>query len=486
MSVTSRGIEVQEGKTTNDVDVRLERGAIVKGHVTSSDGQALDDVSVTVDGAPVFRAFPRNNAREVTDMNGDYPLAGVGPGSRHVTFSKSGFVPQTKSIDAASGRETTLDATLDRGRELHGRVIDESGEGVASADVRADFESMAPTRTDPDGAFIMTGLRDQHYRVIARKNGYIEAHADDVDPNGPPITLTLRRGGSITGHVTGLSDVELANAFVLVTGPGVASNARVDASANFVLQGIPDGTFNVEASARNGAQVRRTPRKSVQVMSGSAPPVELSFAEGFTIRGRVPAQGQPLPDSTVTFSPADGSSASGGNFAHVESDGTYVATGITAGDYNAFVLAPPYGVVFNDRVTISNSMTYDIDVRASAVHGRVVDATTNAPLPDAQIMFLPTAAGGSVSASPGIAPRPMTTDFDGRFSAGLVPERKWKVRVQREKYETTQLDVDVAPGMPDLDVRLSPASGITVRVTDARDGSAIVNAYVVATVIPLA
>jgi len=475
---SARGVEVQEGKTTSDVEVRLERGAIIKGHVTSSDGQPLDGVNVTVDGAPLFRGYVRNNtARDSTDMNGEYTLDGVVAGSRRVTFSKSGFVPQTKSVDAASGREMTLDATLDRGRELHGRVIDESGQGVASADMRADFESLPPTRTDPDGAFVMTGLRDQHYRLVARKNGYVEAHADDVDPNGPAVTLTLRRGGTITGHLSGLSDAELANAFVLVTGPGVTSNARVDASANFVVQGIPDGTFNIEASARTGGQMRRTPRKSVQVMSGSAPPVELSFAEGFTVGGRVTAHGQPLPDSSVTFSPADGATAMGGNFAHVESDGTYAATGITAGDYNVYVMAPPYGVVFSDRVTVGNSMTYDIDVRATTLRGRVVDAATNAPLPDAQIIFMQAADKVPV----GVAPRPMSSDFDGRFSAGLVPERKWKLRVQREKYETAQLDVDVEPGMPDLEVRLSPATSLTVRVTDAQDGSAVVNAYVVAT-----
>ena len=47
-STSVRGLEVEEGKATTDVDVHMERGATVKGRVTTSDGQPLESVNVYV------------------------------------------------------------------------------------------------------------------------------------------------------------------------------------------------------------------------------------------------------------------------------------------------------------------------------------------------------------------------------------------------------------------------------------------------------
>ena len=117
------------------------------------------------------------------------------------------------------------------------------------------------------------------------------------------------------------------------------------------------------------------------------------------------------------------------------------------GQCNVFVSSPEYGAVYNDKVTVSGNMIYDVDVHASVVHGHVIDAQTSAPIPDAQIIFQPLDR-----ASPVISARATTTDFSGRFTSDLVQERKWRVRVQRDKYEATSIDVDVVPGMPEIEI----------------------------------
>ena len=331
-----------------------------------------------------------------------------------------------------------------------------------------------PVRSEADGTFAIGGLRDSRYRVVARKSGYVEAREEAVDPNGPALTLTLRRGGTITGRVTGLSETDLPYALVSVLGPGGSSNGRVDAAGNFSISGVADGKFAIDALIP-GTPPRRSARKSVEVVNGSAPAVELSFAEGITIRGRVTQARAALPGVNVGFAPNDpslGAPAIG----HTDADGSYVVSGLASGDYNVFVSAVDSGVVYNERATFSTSGVYDIDVRAWALRGRVVDAQSGAPIADAQIMFqqLGNAAGG------GMGVRPTVSDFSGRFVSDLVPEKKWRLRVQRDKYETTFMDVDIVQGMPEVEVRMNPASALTVRVVESRNGAPIAGAYVTA------
>jgi large repetitive protein len=467
----SHGIEVEEGKAAPDVEIHLERGATLKGRVASSDGQPLEGVTIMVeDPSRRMRSGPLGG--DATDANGAYVIDSVTPGSRMVMFNKSGYVAQRKTIDAASGKETTLDVTLERGRELHGKVIDESGQPVAQADIRGEGDTMIPpTRTESDGTFTLAGLRDVHLRVIARKSGYVEARVEDVDPAGPAVTLTLTRGGTITGHVSGATEAEMAALVVNAAGQGAVSNGRVDASGNFTLQGIPDGRFMVQASVM-GQQMRHTVRKAVEVVNGSAAPVELSFSEGYTMRGHITVHGQPLAGAMINFNAADATVGIGSS-ARSDTDGSYTATGLSNAEYNVLVMSPTADAIFNDKTTVSGNGVYDVDARASAVHGHVVDAKSGAPLPDAQVMFMPVEM-----TRPYTTPRPSTTDFAGRFSSDYVPERKWRLRVQREKYQTLFLDVEVGPGTPEVEARLEPASSVTVRIVDSRDGTPIAGANV--------
>jgi protocatechuate 3,4-dioxygenase beta subunit len=462
------GVEVEEGKASSDVEIHLEHGATLKGRVTSSDGQPVEGVNIFVDDSGRRLAFVAPG-RDSTDANGSYAIEGVTPGTRTVMFNKSGFVAQRKTIEAASGKEVALDVTLDRGRELRGKVIDESGRPVAMADVRVEGEQVVPVRTDSEGAFVIGGLKDAHARIVARKSGYVEARLDDVDPN-TSVTLTLKRGGTISGQVTGVSDSELQYVSVVAHGPGGAVNARADATGRFTLEGLADGRFMVEASL-NGQQMRRTPSKAVEVINGSAPPVALAFGEGYTLRGRVTAHGQPLGGSMITFGPANGQGS--GSSAQIDPDGSYVAAGLSSGEFTVVITSPIYGGVYLEKTTVSGSGVYDVDVRSSVVRGRVVDARSGVPLADVQISFQPAERGAAT-----VSVRPMSTDFQGRFASGLVPERKWRVRVQREKYQTAFVDVDVAPGAPDLDVRLEPAQSAIVHVVDARSGSPVSGAFV--------
>src|SRR5262249_30723210 len=152
----------------------------------------------------------------------------------------------------------------------------------------------ASVTSESDGRFTVSGLEDGRYSVSAQKNGYVGATADDVDPAaGRDVTLTLERGGTIAGRVTGLAPEELAQVRVSASGHNASASAQTDAGGDFTLTGIPDGTITLTAY-RPGMPMRSSAPKSVEVTNGSAPPVEIDFNAGITIRGRVTRNGVPV------------------------------------------------------------------------------------------------------------------------------------------------------------------------------------------------
>jgi large repetitive protein len=460
---TLNAVEVDDGKTTAGADIRLDPAAHVIGRVTAQDGTALAGVYVTAIETGARRDAGLDTA--MTDANGDYALTSVPAGDRRIAFTKTGFVRQEKSFTAEVGKDARVDAMLDRGLDLRGRVVDEAGQGVAGANVRvqSDAESSGSTRTDPDGGFVISGLGDLRYAVVAQRNGYMEARLDDISPAATSVvTLTLHRGGTITGHVSGAVSTDFAPVMVMVHGVvGIAPNGRADASGNFTIVGVPDGHFTVVANAvQSGGAPRTSPPVAVDVVNGSAGPVEITFKDGFTIQGRVTVNGRPVNSGSIRFTPTTPSEQAAGG--QISGDGTYGVAGVTAGSYQVGVSLPSsdYGYGYGTRYTASGSGVFDIDIPAGSLNGRVTDAQSGAPVPDAQIILSPTRSG---------AHRQGATDSQGSYSFDPMTEGSWRLNIQKDGYQAVVREITVS-GPTNVDVQLTAGSKLTVHVIDAIDG----------------
>jgi hypothetical protein len=114
----------------------------------------------------------------------------------------------------------------------------------------------------------------------------------------------LKTGGVISGHVTGLTDKELAQAVVMANNNNGGSSSTVDASGNFRIEGAPTGTVRVNARLQQGFGGSKTSQtKTVEVSAGSSAQVDLEFRSDTVIRGRVTRGGQPLPGAMISFFP---------------------------------------------------------------------------------------------------------------------------------------------------------------------------------------
>jgi len=264
---------------------------------------------------------------------------------------------------------------MSRGRDLTGRVVDANGQAVVNARlfIRNGGRPVSGMNqaifSDGNGQFKFEGLPDGHYAISAMKDGFVNAAADGDVPSTTPLTITMKTGGTITGRVVGLSDAELANAYVYGSSRSGSAHAQVDAGGTFTLRGVPDGNVSVSASA-GGMSPRHSAAKTVEVTNGIAPPVEIDFSQGMTISGHVTQNGAPIGGGNINFSPKKGSEGGSGQ---INGDGSYSVTGLGTGDFivRAFTYS---GSRYETDYTVTGSATFDIDMKGATLSGRVVDA----------------------------------------------------------------------------------------------------------------
>ena len=453
-------LTTEEGRTLRGVQVQLERGGQLRGRVTSG-GNPLEGARVR-SGQSIAVGGP-GLTDAVTDDKGEYAIDGIAAGERTIDFSKEGYLQKHKSVTVERSKEVRLDVQLDRGRELRGRVTDKSGRGISGARVNAMSTTgsggFRPASSDPDGNFTLDGLADGKYTINATKDGYVNARQNDVAvPAQAPLVLTMDTGGSISGRVRGLTEVESAD--VMASSSGSNSRAHVNPDGTFTIRGIPDGRVTLFAVAR-GTVMRQSSQKTVEVVNGSAPSVDIDFGEGISITGRVTRSGLPVPNGTVRFS-----SPTTNRGGEISSDGRYEVGGLVAGTYDVAIYSRG-GPLYNAKYTVSGNAIYDVQVSGGTLRGRVVDADTGAPIADANIW--------SQSSRERPIPYTATTDSDGRFILDAVTDGTFELHASsRQQYAPGTQTVTVNNGnAPDVEIRLARAQATGFRVVDAQSGASM-------------
>ena len=465
VTATRGDITAEDGKTVSGIDISLDRGASVSGRVTAA--------SAPVAGAQVHLAFQRSAffGNATTDGDGLYTLDGLAEGDHTIEFQKQGFVLLHKPVTITAGKDLHLDVELDPGRELRGRVVDHSGRGIAMANVATvagDGRPLAMVSSDGEGTFVMQGLADGSYKLTARKEGYVSAEASDVVlPQSGALTLTMETGATINGRVTGIPPEQFTQVMVSASGNTTRNQAFVDSSGNFALSGMPDGRVRVDAFLNAPGQRRTAPYKTITIENGVAPAVEMNFEEGITVSGHVTRIGGSVTMGNVLFVPrrppgTPPSSDRQPATAMIGSDGSYVASGLSAGDYDVRVNAPE--IAFATKYTAVASGTFDIDIRGALLRGHVVDASTGAPVANARVTVISRLpAYGSAS-----------TDSDGRFIVDALADATYDMNVSSDQYVTSSRQIVVASGaVPDVEIRLEQGPAVLIHLVDATTGAPI-------------
>lgn len=167
----------------------------------------------------------------------------------------------------AVAQQPAPEGTPAESRVITGRVVSESGQPLSGASVsasRSGGSTGQSTSTDGEGYFKLHGLDPGFYRLFASMPGYV-VQPPQMDPNntsfyrpGDSVSLTLIKGGVISGIVTNISGEPVVNVSIRVfrVRDGEGNRVRSAAFARpritddrgyYRIYGLLPGTYVVSA-----------------------------------------------------------------------------------------------------------------------------------------------------------------------------------------------------------------------------------------------
>jgi protocatechuate 3,4-dioxygenase beta subunit len=358
-------LEVRTGERNARIVIDPDGG--IRGEVAFQDGSAPDFYQVRLDGrVPVpFRA---TSVFHLTCPPGKHVLAIQGPGFREKTVT---------SIEVAVGKESDLGLQrLDRGRTVRGRVVSLGGKPIGGARVSSaalligDGSSLGAasgalgigrvdTTTAPDGTFVLSGLGDRAFSIVAEHVTEGRSTPAPVSAGGDPapLTLMLLPLGSLDGTVSrGGKPVENAV---------IAATSRAQGQARFIVKSGPDGRYRFDkltpdeyAIAAGESDNQLDQRITTRVARVGEEPAHLDLelaSGGASCRVRLPARGGEILNAQIYLASGALSAAVAGDLeqmilqrsegtvhiGHIVRNGAVTFAQLTAGAYTLCTVPLP-------------------------------------------------------------------------------------------------------------------------------------------------
>jgi len=475
------------GEEVDDpVEVRLVRGARVRGIVTDPEGKPLEDVAVgIVSNFDPWMVFD-NEARVVeidgveTEEDGRFDVLRVPANMKVVLVAldeQSRWQPtQMDLTELRPGENREIEVTLVLGATISGLVTDVNGTPIPRARVslqkldisltalNASIEDIMSDseHADDEGRFSFSGLPDGTYNIVLAEDDYrrmksdrIEVQAGDVIED---IVLVAESGLTLTGVVLDEDDKPVNNAWISARKPvsmmdwssnmdrDHAPDSRTDGEGKFALAGFDEGSLELRVR-HSGFEAAK-----VDVEAGDQDiVVKLSPTTGLSGIVVSLGDGEPVTDFTVAVVPEEGlfnladpfgmedrmESAKRPEDFKDREDGRFEITDIVPGGYNVIVSGDGFAQETIERVAIGPEGRKGLIVMLppeGAITGMVLDARTGAPIEGAAIS---TARGGVMemftAAFEGGENRVMT-DAEGRFRLAGLGDQPISPSVQHEAY----------------------------------------------------
>jgi RNA polymerase sigma factor (sigma-70 family) len=272
-AVARSHIEVEEGKTVKNIDLKLVKGGFIIGRVTERDtGKPIPNCGIGFYDAA--RPEPQAAMHSAyTDKGGYYRFrAAPGKAKVYIYSTPEGYVRsyQSKYVNVVEG-ETVLgvDFQLQKGIDLKGKVLTPDGEPVAGAKItdRLGWGEIYAV-SDENGDFTLSGLvpgkKLSLKAELKRKKlrGYVEVEAQP----GVEVEIPVDRYETtvVFGRVVDPEGNPIPNAKIDLTRwdrkaqAGIGSSAAIsDGSGRFEIRGLIVGDeYRISASAKGFISAR--------------------------------------------------------------------------------------------------------------------------------------------------------------------------------------------------------------------------------------
>jgi hypothetical protein len=344
-------------------------------------GRVTDDLGRRVEGAKVRVWFQGTAiADEVSGKDGGFRVRLRGtPAPYTIRIAHAGLATEISDI-----RLDRPPAIVVRSFHLvpeisqRGRVVDAAGAPVRGVEVRAlrtpdDVVEVSSAQTGDDGQFLITGLENKKYILVASRFGWLPGSVRAVAAVGAPrATIHLSRTGVIRGTVVDADGDPVANAIVvamLSAAFGVGSSPIIwttDTEGKFAQDRFRPGTYYLWA--RHGEMLVYPPEK-IEIGEGNPDAkIELGVSHrGARVRGKlVSSSGLALDPETravlVGRSPLAFPRKAVGD---VDRSGAFVVSGVLPGRYEISIRVGPRVLPINSgprevEVPIEEGATVDL------------------------------------------------------------------------------------------------------------------------------
>lgn len=478
-------------------DVTLTQAGRVEGTVTDrATGQGVADAQVTLLAGQASTLSPVST---VSGADGRYVLPYVAPGPL-LLFSVKALGYQSFGLGAdgfggrrvTAGETTVLDASVEKGGTVSGRVLSPEGRPVpyatvALVDPGRRWEGEESAVTDASGRYLVHGLHAGTWELRVTAAGYAPlVNEADVRVVVPPDLgevvreITLAAGAAVEGLVKTPEGAPVAGVHVEV---GASGNAQVragvrelaavsDAAGGFRLLGVPAGV-DVTLAAIHDDWVR-TAVGPLRLSPGQQQQVTITLRAGATLPGRVvDANERPVKDARVRWGhigPDEQGRADDDAFRADEVLGARVLRTDADGQFRIERLEPGATLLKVEREGFADWYRRDLVVAgdgvqpiltvrlvgALSIRGRVTAEAGGAPLPGMWVYAEESKPGPDAPADPGHvrALVPAQTAADGTYVLDRLPPGRLKVVVWLPLGFQGQTRRDVAAGSTGVDFQL--------------------------------
>ncbi len=256
---------------------------------------------------------------------------------------------------------------------LAGRVVDEGGNAIAGAGVRAEpprgkllpgatvgDAPVAEALTDADGRFLLERLAPGRYDVSAGILNRVSTTASAVAAGRRDLVLTLARGARLSGRVRDERGAPVASFRLemqhhrgpLEREPG-ATLTVVDPEGRFTVEGLAPGTYTLRVAAHGLAPA--APLVNVAPDATEVGPVEVTLSAGARLEGQVvkAGGGGPIAGARVQVEGVlYGATLETAYDAMTDASGRFSMDGLAPGTLSLSVSAKGHDTRIVDRVTV--------------------------------------------------------------------------------------------------------------------------------------
>jgi uncharacterized GH25 family protein len=327
--------------TSDPVVIRTSAGAKVAVDVKDDAGAPVANATVKLSGLDVTKS---------TAADGTALLSPVHPGWVGVEVTADGYAPTSAFGQVGSAGATgTIHVKLHKGVSVSGRVVDETGKGIAKAHITVADSPWWPTMageatSDDKGDFTIAAIAAGTHTLHAEDGEHAPAPSIPVtvaDRAVTGVTITMKEGGVIRGIVVDTKGAGVGYATIRVA-PNGSNNmfspgreAVADNKGTFEVRGIARAKMQVRASSDDASSKLLDLDLSSQAV---AKDVRLVLDQTGTIAGVVvDGDGKPVPEIQVTAMAdvfaGDGTSLAGMSTATTDGAGAFTVRGLPDGSY---------------------------------------------------------------------------------------------------------------------------------------------------------